>query len=107
MHTFKKISAALRTAKLLHILPAVIRDAAWPLHFKFASYAYAVVWQLKTQDNFYGQGRVRNKGESNCQSPPLDTASLPQEMETEQQLTVVRILVITTYTVSGSSLADP
>ena len=66
-----------------------------------------IVWQLKTQDNFYGQGRLHNKGESNCQSHPLGTASLPQEMETEQRLTVVRILVITTYTVSGSSLADP
>ena len=42
-----------------------------------------VIWQLKTQDN------------------------LPQEMETEQRPTFVRILVITTYTVSGSSLADP
>ena len=41
-----------------------------------------VVWQLKTQDNFYGQGRLRNKGESNCQTHPLGTASLPQEMET-------------------------
>ena len=61
----------------------------------------------KTQDNFYGEGRLRNKGESNCQSHPLGTASLPQEKETEQRLTVVRILVITTYTVSGSSLADP
>ena len=66
-----------------------------------------VVWQLKTQDNFYGQGRLRNKGESNCQSHPLGTASLPHEMETEQRFTVVRILVITTYTVSGSSLAAP
>ena len=61
----------------------------------------------KTQDNFYRQGRLRNKGESNCQSHPLGTASLPHEMETEQWLAVVRILVIITYTVSGSSLADP
>ena len=58
--------------------------------------ALPVVWQLKTQDNFYGQGRLRNKGESNCQSHPLGTASLPHEMETEQRLTVVRILLITT-----------
>ena len=27
--------------------------------------ALPVVWQLKTQDAFYGQGRLRNKGESN------------------------------------------
>ena len=69
--------------------------------------ALPVVWQLKTQDNFYGQARLRNEGESNCQSHPLGTASLPQEMETEQRLMVVRIQVNTTYTVSGSSLADP
>ena len=54
----------------------------------------------KTQDNFYGQGRLRNKGESNCQSPPLGTASLPHEMETKQRLTVVhcknRLVVLTT-----------
>ena len=37
-----------------------------------------VVWQLKTQDNFYGQSRLRNKGESNCQTHPLGTASLQQ-----------------------------
>ena len=61
-----------------------------------------VVWQLKAQDNFYGQGRLRNKDESNCQSPQMGTASLLHEMETEQQLTVVRILVIITYTVSGT-----
>ena len=53
----------------------------------------------KTHDNFYVQGRLRNKGESNSQSHPLGTASLPHEMETEQWLTVVRILVITTYSV--------
>ena len=68
--------------------------------------ALLVVWQLKTQDNFYGQGRLHNKRESNCQSHPLGTASLPLEMETEQRLAVVHILVITTYTVSGSSLVD-
>ena len=28
-----------------------------------------VVWQLKTQDNFYGQGRLRNKGEKLSKSP--------------------------------------
>ena len=48
--------------------------------------ALPVAWQLKTQDNFYGQGRLRNKGESNCQSHPLGTASLLHEMETEQRL---------------------
>ena len=68
--------------------------------------ALHIVWQLKTQDKFYGQGRLHNKGESNCQSHPLGTTSLPLEMNAEQRLTVVRILVITTYTVSGSSLAD-
>ena len=36
-----------------------------------------VAWQLETQDNFYGQGRLLNKGESNCQSELLGTASLP------------------------------
>ena len=36
-----------------------------------------VTWQLETQDNFYGQGRLLNKGKSNCQSEPLGTTSLP------------------------------
>ena len=49
---------------------------ATPGYFRRVSgLALPVVWQLKTQDNFYGQGRLRNKGESNCQSPPLGTAS--------------------------------
>jgi len=56
---------------------------------------------------FYGQGRLCNKSESNCQTQPLGTTSLPQEMETEQRLTVVRILALATYAVSSSSLADP
>ena len=34
------------------------------------------------------------------------TASLPHEMETEQWLTVVRILALATYAVSNSLLAD-
>ena len=65
--------------------------------------ALLVVWQLKTQDNFYGQGRLCNIGESNCQT---HTAGLPHEMETEQRLTVVCILALATYAVSSSSLAE-
>ena len=59
--------------------------------------------QLKTQNNFYGQGRLLKKGISNCQSQPLGTASLlhaPSGMETEQWLTVVCIPALATYTVS-------
>ena len=53
------------------------------------------------------QGRLRNKGEiKQCQTQPLGTASLPHEMETEQRLTVVRILALATHAVSSSSLAD-
>ena len=67
-----------------------------------------VVWQLKTQDNFYGQGRLRNKGESNYQSHPLGTARLTAgNGNRATAYGCVHILVITTYTVSGSSLADP
>ena len=37
VRTLKKFSTALRAAKSLHIFS---RGAAWPLHFKFAFYAY-------------------------------------------------------------------
>ena len=41
MHTLKKFSAARSAAKLLHIFSRrASRGAAWPLHVKFASYAY-------------------------------------------------------------------
>ena len=44
LHTLKKISAARSAAKLLHIFShRASRGAVWPLHFKFASYAYVVV----------------------------------------------------------------
>ena len=42
----------------------------------------------------YGQGRLFNKHESNCQCQPLSTTSLPDEMEADQRLTVVCILVL-------------
>ena len=46
LHTLKKISAAL-AAKLLHIFfHRASRGVVWPLHFKFASYAYVVVQLL-------------------------------------------------------------
>ena len=69
--------------------------------------ALPILWQLKAQDKFYCQGRLHNKGESNCQTQPLGIASLPHEMETEQRLMVVRILALATYAVSSSSLTDP
>ena len=41
MHTLKKISDARSATKLLHIFSRrASRGAAWPLHIKFASYAY-------------------------------------------------------------------
>ena len=61
---------------------------------------------LKTQENLYEQDRLCNKGESNCQNHLLGTASLPHEIETEQRLTVVCILALATYAMSGSSLVD-
>ena len=43
MHTLKKISAAHSAAKLLHIFSRrALRGAAWPVHVKFASYAYVL-----------------------------------------------------------------
>ena len=43
MHTFKKFSAARSAAKFFYILfRRASRGAAWPLHFKFASYAYGM-----------------------------------------------------------------
>ena len=36
-----------------------------------------IAWQLETQDNFYGQGMLLNKGKRNYQSELLGTASLP------------------------------
>ena len=41
VHTFKIFSAARSAAKFFYIFPASC-GAAWPLHFKFASYAYAL-----------------------------------------------------------------
>ena len=47
LHTLKKISAVIRAAKFLHIFfHRASRGAVWPLHFKFASYAYVVVQLL-------------------------------------------------------------
>ena len=66
--------------------------------------ALPVVWQLKTQDNFYGQNRLLNKGKSNCQSQPLGAANLQHVLEME--LMVVRIVALAMYKVSTSSLAD-
>ena len=41
MHTFKKFAVALHAAKLFSIFfSSASRGTAWPLHFKFASYAY-------------------------------------------------------------------
>ena len=43
MHTFKKIfRRATRGEILLHFFRRASRGAAWPLHFKFVSYAYAL-----------------------------------------------------------------
>ena len=47
MHTLKKFSAALRAAKFFYIFfRRASRGAAWPLHFKFASYAYVMVYTV-------------------------------------------------------------
>ena len=41
---FEKFAAALRAAKLVFIsFSSASRGTSWPLHFKFASYAYVVV----------------------------------------------------------------
>ena len=77
--------------------PATLVDEKlfkWPIS-SVSGLALPVVQQLKTQDNIYGQGRLRNKGERNCQTQPPGTTGLPHEIETKQWLTVVRILVLT------------
>ena len=42
VHTMKNFAAVLRAAKIIfHFLSSTSRSTAWPLYFKFASYAYA------------------------------------------------------------------
>ena len=52
MHTFKKIfRRATRGEILLHFFRRASRGAAWPLHFKFVSYAYAMVLVEKVRSS--------------------------------------------------------
>ena len=50
VHTLKKFAAAHRAAKILSIFPIFFSNAsrgtAWPLHYKFASYANVVALDL-------------------------------------------------------------
>ena len=65
LHTLKKICAALRVAKLLHIFSHhALCGAVWALHFKFASYAYVVIQLLlfhpKTAPKVISEGLKSN-----------------------------------------------
>ena len=70
--------------------------------FQGSLYLFYSSWRHRIT---YGQGRLCNKGESNCQTQPLGTASLLHEMKTEQRLTVLCIVALTQCLVH--SLADP
>ena len=48
-----------------------------------------VLWQLKTQKNFYWQGTLCNKGENNCQRQRL---GISETSETPLDMPLVQIL---------------